>query len=87
MLAEFDEHPDVMDEGDLGAAYQSRANAAGVAAARAGMPDASATPDDSATDCEWCGDEIPAGRREAWPGVRLCAECQAQRERLPGRVG
>ena len=28
------------------------------------------------THCEQCGEEIPAARREAVPGVRLCLRCQ-----------
>lgn len=28
-------------------------------------------------DCEECGVAIPAARRRAVPGVRLCIECQA----------
>jgi phage/conjugal plasmid C-4 type zinc finger TraR family protein len=30
----------------------------------------------SATECD-CGEEIPEGRRQAIPGVRLCASCQS----------
>ena len=30
--------------------------------------------------CEACGIEIPAARREAVPGVRLCIGCQSARE-------
>ena len=30
--------------------------------------------------CEECGDAIPAARREAVPGVRLCVACQAERD-------
>ena len=30
--------------------------------------------------CEECGAEIPAGRREALPGVRLCVACQGGRD-------
>ena len=29
------------------------------------------------THCEACDAEIPAARREAVPGVRLCVSCQA----------
>lgn len=32
----------------------------------------------SATHCDECGESIPARRREAVPGVRLCVTCQAQ---------
>jgi phage/conjugal plasmid C-4 type zinc finger TraR family protein len=31
--------------------------------------------------CEDCGEAIPRARREALPGVRVCVECQAERER------
>lgn len=34
----------------------------------------------SLTHCEECGDEIPAARREAVPGVRRCLACQAERD-------
>ena len=36
---------------------------------------------ESLRDCEECGEEIPAARREAVPGVRLCIACQAEREK------
>jgi len=36
---------------------------------------------ESLTHCEECGNEIPAARREAVPGVRLCLACQAERDR------
>jgi phage/conjugal plasmid C-4 type zinc finger TraR family protein len=35
----------------------------------------------SLTHCEECGEEIPAPRREAVPGVRLCLGCQDKRDR------
>lgn len=35
----------------------------------------------SLTHCEECGEEIPAPRREAVPGVRLCLSCQDERDR------
>ena len=31
--------------------------------------------------CEACGAAIPEARRQAVPGVRLCIECQAERDR------
>ena len=31
--------------------------------------------------CGGCGNEIPEGRRAAFPGVRLCVTCQADQER------
>ena len=35
---------------------------------------------DSRTHCEECDREIPAARRNAVPGVRLCISCQAERD-------
>ena len=32
--------------------------------------------------CVACGDEIPAPRRAAMPGCRLCLCCQNQQERI-----
>jgi len=36
---------------------------------------------ESLTHCEDCGRDIPAARREAVPGVRLCVSCQAERDK------
>lgn len=36
---------------------------------------------DSALICTRCDEPIPEGRREAWPGVQLCVECQDLAER------
>ena len=42
----------------------------------------------SASDCDECGRSIPAARRKAVPGVRLCIECQelvdAQQQTVAG---
>ena len=35
---------------------------------------------ESLPECKECGAEIPAGRREALPGVRLCVACQSGRD-------
>jgi phage/conjugal plasmid C-4 type zinc finger TraR family protein len=35
----------------------------------------------SRTHCEACDKEIPAARRAAVPGVRLCVRCQAERDK------
>lgn len=32
------------------------------------------------TECEDCGEEIPAARRERLPGVTTCVPCQTIRE-------
>ncbi|MBS1186714.1 MAG: transcriptional regulator, TraR/DksA family [Burkholderiaceae bacterium] len=34
----------------------------------------------SLSHCEECGEEIPAARRVALPGVRLCVGCQSEIE-------
>ena len=36
---------------------------------------------ESLLQCEDCGADIPEGRREALRGVRLCVECQGERDR------
>ena len=36
---------------------------------------------ESLLQCEECDAEIPEGRRAALPGVRLCVECQSERDR------
>jgi len=35
----------------------------------------------SLTHCESCGSAIPAARRAAVPGVRLCVACQSARDK------
>ena len=35
----------------------------------------------SLTHCAECGAEIPEGRRQAAPGVRLCVSCQETQDR------
>jgi RNA polymerase-binding transcription factor DksA len=34
-----------------------------------------------ATECDACGETIPAERRAAVPGCRLCAACKSEEER------
>ncbi|WP_333829327.1 DksA/TraR family C4-type zinc finger protein [Pararhodobacter sp.] len=34
----------------------------------------------SLRNCAECGEAIPEARRNAVPGVRLCVECQAERD-------
>jgi len=78
-----------MDEGDIAADYQARHNQDAIArvvgvrhvGARHAVPLQA-----PATHCEWCEVEIPAGRRAAAPGCTLCLDCQAVKERLPGRL-
>lgn len=61
---------------ELEAAYTAQA-------IRAALPPK--TTKDSATECAWCGDDIPEGRQEAVPGCDLCTRCQDQKERLKER--
>ncbi len=35
---------------------------------------------ESAEYCDECGEDIPAGRRAALPGVRTCVNCQSARD-------
>jgi phage/conjugal plasmid C-4 type zinc finger TraR family protein len=43
---------------------------------------------DSATHCVECEEEIPEARRVAIPGVKLCIDCQQERDgRLVQRAG
>jgi phage/conjugal plasmid C-4 type zinc finger TraR family protein len=42
---------------------------------------------DSLTECAECGETIPAKRREAIPGVKLCIDCAAERDKRPSTRG
>lgn len=44
--------------------------------ARSRLPDGK-----GATHCEECEEKIPAARRKAVPGVRLCVSCQSDSEK------
>jgi phage/conjugal plasmid C-4 type zinc finger TraR family protein len=44
--------------------------------ARSRLPDG-----EGSTHCEQCDTAIPAARRKAIPGVRLCVRCQSEREK------
>jgi len=44
--------------------------------ARSRLPNAKKV-NESLTQCEECDKEIPAARRKAIPGVRLCVPCQS----------
>ena len=44
--------------------------------ARSSLPDG-----ESLTHCEECEAVIPEARRKAIPGVRLCVDCQSEREK------
>lgn len=35
---------------------------------------------ESFADCAECGEEIPEKRRQAIPGVKLCIDCQQERD-------
>lgn len=38
---------------------------------------------ESLRDCADCGEEIPEPRRVALPGVKLCVDCQSERDVRP----
>ncbi|EDV9691737.1 TraR/DksA family transcriptional regulator [Salmonella enterica subsp. enterica] len=40
----------------------------------------------SATHCEECGDNLPEARRKAYPGCKMCVECQGNME-LRKKIG
>jgi phage/conjugal plasmid C-4 type zinc finger TraR family protein len=42
---------------------------------------------ESLTHCEECGVDIPAARRKAIAGVRLCVACQQEKDQLQGQSG
>lgn len=48
----------------------------GVQNARTRLPQGEGT-----TECVECGEEIPAARRKALPGVTTCVPCQSGRDR------
>ncbi|WP_395670662.1 DksA/TraR family C4-type zinc finger protein [Phenylobacterium sp.] len=48
----------------------------GVQSARAWLPQGGGS-----VECIECGDEIPARRRQALPGVSTCVACQSARDR------
>lgn len=73
---------DPRDEGDIAQDYQTRLNAAGVAASRAEMNRQQVAP--TLEICVDCENEIPPARREAQKGCTRCAECQTLFERLGG---
>ncbi len=39
------------------------------------------TVDDSATECQECGEDIPLKRRAAMPGCQRCITCQTRKEK------
>mgnify|MGYP001176843117 CR=1 FL=1 len=41
----------------------------------------------SLEQCEECGVAIPEARRRVMPGVRLCVDCQAERDREQASAG
>ena len=38
---------------------------------------------ESFAECAECGEEIPEARRAALPGVKLCIDCQRERDARP----
>ncbi|WP_222546322.1 DksA/TraR family C4-type zinc finger protein [Asaia lannensis] len=50
--------------------------------ARANMPKG-----ETLTECVSCGEDIPPARQHALPGVKLCVECQSERDKRPVFTG
>jgi len=50
--------------------------------ARSNMPTG-----ESKAQCQKCGEDIPEARRNAIPGVKLCVECQSERDKRPVFTG
>ncbi|MFT8368791.1 DksA/TraR family C4-type zinc finger protein [Acetobacter papayae] len=38
---------------------------------------------ESETHCRECGEDIPPARAKALPGVKLCIDCQTERDKQP----
>jgi phage/conjugal plasmid C-4 type zinc finger TraR family protein len=70
-----------MDIADRAAEIEDMFRAAALRKARTRPADALPAGMDSASECAQCGDEIPAARRAAVPGVMLCAFCQSRAEK------
>ncbi len=43
------------------------------------------TVEDSADDCEQCGNQIPSARQIASPGCTMCVECASRAEQEKGQ--
>lgn len=65
-----------MDDTDRASEIEQAMREAAIARARAGGYGGVA-----AERCAACGEEIPAARRLAMPGARLCVCCRAREER------
>lgn len=53
-----------------------------VSRARANMPKG-----ESRAECVSCGEDIPVARQRALPGVKLCVDCQSERDQRPVFTG
>lgn len=67
------------EEAEMGQLHAIHNNMNAVAAVRRQLEKQAQQP--SAEACEECGDEIPAARRLAIPGVQLCVFCKERQER------
>jgi phage/conjugal plasmid C-4 type zinc finger TraR family protein len=68
-----------MDIIDRAQTYQEKAISAAIEDHQRRAAEIQSTEDN--THCARCGDEIPAARRKAVPGCRLCVGCQQEAER------
>ena len=67
------------EEAEMGQLHAIHNNMNAVAAVRRQLE--KQAQQESAKECEECGDEIPEARRKAIPGVQLCVFCKEKQER------
>ena len=70
----------VPDEADEAQAFQQRLNDSGMAAWQQARRLRAERSDGPPGICRRCGEDIPAARQAAVPGVRTCVECQGLAE-------
>lgn len=69
-----------MDKADIAQDYIDWRMEQALAARQKAAANRKALAADESNECEDCGEEIPAARRERLPGVRTCVPCQTARE-------
>lgn len=82
MTTTYDDHDyslDNLEEAEFGQLHAMHLNMNAVADVRRQLEKQAAQ--ESAKECDDCGDEIPEKRRMVVPGVRLCVHCQTLAER------
>jgi phage/conjugal plasmid C-4 type zinc finger TraR family protein len=69
-----------MDKADIAQDYIDWRMEQALAARQKAAANRQALCADDSSECEDCGGEIPAARRERLPGVATCVPCQTRRE-------